>query len=343
VSEEIGENAAEQAVAMDGLRTIAARHGHMRRAFFFPHGSVAGRRPGGLPGRVPFDIHGPLVSRSGRRDGGATVYADGYEKNTVGSNQDPCVLSSPLDPFHAFCKIDGRRGDLYVREVGTRHDRLLPQVVSADDVIVYGKFNPRGGDGPTTSIWVDTVIVVDEVLRVTTKQPHLPQPCNGRGRCKARPFALAQPWAHQREPLRSVDPNSDAYVYCLSDAAPSGLHCCTRLKDYRIIVGRSEPTPDALVGLRTSFVPIADSAPATVTDVQFDPSSWSSLSNFLDSRVRRGKAGPHGGWIAEFPSFDLAAALCGAVIDAAGEVAIPPLHVTRPCARWDPITGRRIK
>lgn len=320
-------------------RDVSRTRGHMRRAFFFPHGRTAGLQPGGLPGRVPFDVRGPLLSRSGRRDGDATIYADGYKANTVGSNQDPCVFSSPLGPFHAFCRIDGKRRDLYVRECGGRHERLLPQLVSAEDVIVYGKFTPPGGNGPTSSVWVDTVIVVNEVLRVTTKQRHVPQPCNGRGRCKARRFTLAPPWAHERGSLGGVARESDAYVYCLSDAAPSGLHCCTNLADYRIIVGRSEPTPNALLGLRTSFVPLAEAAPATVTDIHFDPGTWSSLRDFLDSSVRPGAAGPHGGWIAEFPNFELAAALCEAVVDAAGEVAIPPLQPTRAGGRWNPMTG----
>lgn len=313
----------------------------MRRAFFFPHSLLPGRRPGGSPGRVPFDIHGPLVSRSARRDGSATVFADGYEKNTVGSNQDPCIFSSPLGPFHAFCRINGKRRDLYVRERDQRHSRLLSHIVSTDDIIIYGKFTPPAKEGHTTSVWVDTVIVVDEVVSVKTGPRRSPQVCNGRGHCKTKRFTLTPPWAHQTGPLSAIAPGSDGYIYCLSDAAQSGLHCCTQLGDYRIIVGRSEANVEALVELRTSFVPLARTNPVTITSADCDIATWARLCEFLDSRVRPQGAGPHGGWIAEFPDFPLAAALCNAVIGAAGEVAIPPLQPAQPAGRWDPMRGGR--
>ena len=94
------------------------------------------------------------------RRAGARICADGYQPNIVGSNQDPCVFDGP---FHAYCRIDSKRSDNCVK--GTKLP--LSHVASEGDVVIYGKFEPRG-QGPTTMVWVDTVLVVDRFKRWPT-------------------------------------------------------------------------------------------------------------------------------------------------------------------------------
>ena len=140
--------------------------------------------------------------------------------------------------------------------------------------------------------------------------------------------------------------STDAYKYNLVDAEPGGHHCCTSLGEYRVIVGRVEATVDALAEIRTSFVPLAAGdpdlgwEPASVGADDVDARTWTDLCAFIDGIVRRGVRGPpqfmNKGAIAEFPSFELARALCRSIIARSGCsqgrpgcVAIPPLAPLR--------------
>ena len=143
--------------------------------------------------------------------------------------------------------------------------------------------------------------------------------------------------------------STDAYKYNLVDAEPGGHHCCTSLGEYRVIVGRVEATVDALAEIRTSFVPLAAGdpdlgwEPASVGADDVDARTWTDLCAFIDGIVRRGVRGPpqfmNKGAIAEFPSFELARALCRSIIARSGCsqgrpgcVAIPPLSSTTGAA-----------
>lgn len=309
-----------------------------RRAFFFPHALQPGRKAGKPPGRVPFDVEATLVSLTEVKTDHAIVFADGYDQNVVGSNQDPCVFSAPIGPLHSFCRIDKRARNHYVRESSGRHDRLLSHCVATGDLIIYGKYAPKGGRGPTTQVWIDTVLVVADVLPWETTDRTTPRPCNNRGHCRVRRYLISDPTAIADRALA----DSDAYKYNLSDATVAGIHCCTTLKDYRVIVGRTQATSSALAELSTSFVPRATSmAPATVTAGDVGLAVWGDLQGLIDSFIRPVPNGPKGGWIVEFPLFATAKALCEAIIQKSGGfVAVPPLRPRDQVRRWDPATGR---
>ncbi|WP_437596418.1 hypothetical protein WMF28_27975 [Sorangium sp. So ce590] len=319
--------------------TLPAEAEHLpRRAFFFPHALQPGRGAGTPPGRVPFDVDATLVSLTEVKTDHAIVFADGYGQNVVGSNQDPCVLSAPFGPLHSFCRINKRARNHYVRESSGRHDRLLSHCVATGDVIIYGKYDPKGGRGPTTQVWVDTVLVVDEVLPWATTRRTSRSPCNNRGHCRARRYLIGDPTTVAGRGLE----NSDAYRYNLSDATSAGIHCCTNLEHYRVIVGRTQPTSSALADLSTSFVPRATRiAPATVTALDVGKMVWDDLQGMIDGLIRPVPNGPKGGWIVEFPRFATAKALCEAIIQKSGGlVAVPPLRPRGQVRRWDPATGR---
>lgn len=309
-----------------------------RRAFFFPHALQPGRKAGTPPGRVPFDVQATLVSLTDVTTDRAIVFADGYLQNVVGSNQDPCVFSAPIGPLHSFCRIDKRARNHYVRESSGRHDRLLSHCVATGDVIIYGKYAPKGGPGPTTQVWVDTVLVVDDVLSWKTTERTTRSLCNNRGHCRARRYVISDPTTLAGRALA----DSDAHQYNLSDATSAGIHCCTNLKDYRVIVGRTQASSSALADLSTSFVPRATSAaPATITARDVGLAAWSELQGLIDGLIRPVPSGPKGGWIVEFPHFAIAEALCEAIIQKSGGfVAVPPLRPRDQVRRWDPATGR---
>jgi hypothetical protein len=134
---------------------------------------------------------------------------------------------------------------------------------------------------------------------------------------------------------------TDAYNYNLIDAEPRGNHCCTHIAEYRVIVGCVKATPDALVNMQTSFVPLADQTdhswePTSVGAEHVDAQAWVALTAFIDGVVRVGARGParfrNQGAIAQFPSLELAYTLCRSIVARSGHaqgrpgyVAIPPL------------------
>jgi hypothetical protein len=297
----------------------------MVQAYFFPHALL----PRVYPGRVEFDVTGTLLSRAGATTGQAVVLADGYLKNSLEWNQDPCIFSAPFGVLHTFCRINRAGGDCRVREASGNWSPSLAQCVSPGDLIIYGKYAPLDKQGPTESIWVDTVLVVDHLRRWDTAPRPSARLCNSLGRCRKRRFVIADP---RRFGDDTVSVGADAYQYNLSDAEPDGSHCCTSLQHYQAIVGASRPSVPALRSLRTSFVPLAGpgGTPATVTARDFASTDWGSLQHFIDTRVRPVRGRPFGGWIAEFPDVGLAKKLCKRIIaKSGGIVTIPPLKPTR--------------
>lgn len=252
------------------------------------------------------------------------------------------MFSSPDPPFLSFCRIDSRDA----RHKVVNHGKILSYVVQRDDVIVFGKYEPSERGGKTQRVWVDTVLVVADLVRWTSSTRMAP--CGPH--CKKRKWTLKSPadFAARVAGTAPGTPNH-AYEFNLSDAEPQGWHCCTNLADYRVVVGRAEPIRDAVAALQTSFVPLADGnaasgwRPVEVSENDLDGSDWRALCSFLDDVVRVGVRVPprfmNQGAIAEFPTFELAAALCEAVVRRSGHtqgrpgvVAIPPLiplHVTR--------------
>jgi hypothetical protein len=311
----------------------------MRRAFFFPHAL----QPGDVPGRVPFDVRAQLVgATTGEHD--VVVCADGFAANTVGTNQDPCVFAAP-GVFHSFCRINGvKPSDNAVRGRG----KPLSHVVRAGDVIFYGKFEPRGGPGPTELVWIDTVLVVASVVPWVGGPRYAGSECKNPACKKAKKFVLSSPTMFA-EKLAGLPAGggraSAAYGFNLSDAERSGMHCCNSLADYKVIVGACTATNEALANLETSFVTLADqenglTRPASVRTA--DVMRWRELAEFLDRDVRLGRAGPRGGWIAEFPDFSMAEELARALVTASGAsqgktgaVSVPPLHPLG-VTRFDP-------
>ena len=287
----------------------------IRRAFFFPHALHPGAAPPDPPGRVPFDIDATLTDGVTNWADRATIFADGYAPNTVGPNQDPCVLVTPK-PFHSFCRINGTKSDDRVR-----YTKLsLSASVHPGDLILYGKFEPAGRVGPTTRVWLDTVLVVDRIVRWSTaRRPHGERCRNPR--CKGHQFTLRDPRGFAA--LLTGAPNgqgTDAYRYNLSDADPDGFHCCTRLAEYRVIVGVANREPSSLAALTTSFLPLA--APSSAGGLE--PTSvgendlrddWARVVHFFDETVRTTDHGPRGSWIAEFSELGLAEKLCRAAIE----------------------------
>lgn len=235
--------------------------------------------------------------------------------------------------------------------------RPLSHVVGEGDVVFYGKFEPRGGPGPTDLVWVDTVLVVSSVIS-WLGGPKYPGALCKNAECRGRKkFALSSP-SRFAERLSGVAAGtgaaSTAYRFNLSDAEPAGMHCCNSLADYKVIVGASKASSEALADLQTSFVTLAERVgrvvrPASVT--HRDVPRWTELVRFLDRDVRRQGAGPRGGWIAQFPDFDLARELSASLVASSGStqgcpgtVAVPPLeplHVTLLDPRGRAAAGRR--
>ena len=117
----------------------------MPRAFFFPH-SMGGtrlplsRRPK-FPSRVAPPVEGTEVTSAGTSTSRGFVVADGFwfqgHPPATGSNQDPCVFSTPLGPLHAFCRVERPKGsDNYVVRLGDCAGQLLPDEVKQGDVIL---------------------------------------------------------------------------------------------------------------------------------------------------------------------------------------------------------------
>lgn len=311
-----------------------------RRVFFFPHALHPGP---GRPGRVRFQANGFIVSASGVRAGRCSVWADGFEDDVVGPNQDPCIFSAPIGPVHTFCRINGtKRGDL-VKEVN-RNDRRLPECVSSGDIVVYGKFEPRGGSGPTKLVWVDTVLVVEKVVGINTSFRESNSPCNPN--CRPKFYTFAPLPILEALTRRSCDwpMDEDLYYFNLSDADPLGTHCCTALKDYRMIVGTSNPTIADLENLTTSFVPTVQNGemPISISAATMPMDHWNALVDFIDHQVRPAQHVPQGGWIAEFPTWVLGESVCRCIIERAREVAIPPLLPWQLRGKRDPRTNRLV-
>ena len=198
-----------------------------RRFFFFPHGLESAERDelkkGSAPSRVPFEVNGALVTRTGVRESDGVVMGDGYRLKggdvLVGGNQDPCIFSAPLGGVHSFCRIVKRQGhDHDVVELSGKRKGLLTSVATAGDVIFYGKPDTHAG-----AIAIDTVLVVAEIL----------------------PLA---------ELASRVEKHTDAWAYNLSDAQPKGSHPGENTQ--MVIVGTATPTVEAVDALATSFVPL---------------------------------------------------------------------------------------
>lgn len=316
-----------------------------QRAFFFPHGRDPNTdKPMGPPGRVPYRVSAVVVDATIAKNADVVVIADGYGPDTPGSNQDPCIFAEG-GPIHTFCRVGSRDADDYVR--GTKH--LLTQEAVEGDLIIYGKFEPKGGQEPIKRVWVDTVLVVGARFRWSTAERTPGRPCRNP-QCKEHRFIRRDPAALAAELTGAGNgPATAAYRFNLRDAEPTGTHCCTPLADYRILVGKVDPSPTALAKLDTSFVPLADVqgdhvAPASV-DLDDLGADGRRLGEFLESEVRpvKGQPGPRNGSIASFPHFDLATVLLAAIRASSGvsqaypgAVAIPPLLPLQIAGRWDP-------
>jgi len=311
------------------------------RAFFFPHAFSSTKKPGAPPGRALFDVSATLLPSDAEpyRDN-VTVMADGYAQNTVGPNQDPCVFSSPIGPFHSFCRITSPPSDNRVRGLGA----TLPNVAASGDVIVYGKFR-RTREKKIDRIWVDTVLVVERVVPWHTSA-RAPGACTSK-MCKGQKFVLDSP-AQFAQGLCGA-PGSDACKFNLSDAEPQGTHCCTVENAYKMILGSVAPYRRAAAQLATSFCTLAelddegDWWPAFIETQDLDAPTWAALTTFLETLVA--KPAPRGGWISEFPSLELARKLVAAIIARSGTsqgkpgtVALPPLTPVGELMRWDPVS-----
>lgn len=271
--------------------------------------------------------------------------ADGFEKNTIGPNQDPCVLSAPLGPVHSFCRIDNRKGrDHFVR----RTDRLLSQEVCPGDVVIYGKFVKPGRDD-ITSVWVDTILVVERPASWATAQRAPGTTCSSPY-CKRRKFRHTDP-ARFAASL-GADASSDLLEFNLRDGATAGAHCCTSIPDYRVIIGEVSTEKTAVAELATSFCPLAEKSadgwrPASVVATDIEGPRWKRILDFLVSEVR-GDGKVRGGSIAQFSDPEDARELVGALVRRSGTgqgrpgvVAIPPLKPARGLWRWDPFRKTR--
>jgi hypothetical protein len=306
-----------------------------RKAFFFPHPLAPGCGPTALPGRVPFDVTAVLLPRNGEpNEDSAVVMADGYARNVVGPNQDPCVFSRPIGPFHTFCRIGSTKPAHLVRGTNLR----LPQAVTTGDVIVYGNHFSPPGTSSIERIWIDAVIVVEYVPCWPTCAKALGYSCRSTS-CPKRHFVLSDPRAFAAS-ITGQRGATDAYRFNISDAELSGTHCCTDVCDYKVILGRVVRAARAADQLETSFctlaVPEPDGNwwPAFVGVDDVDPTIWTRWVEFLQRDVQ---CPVSDGWIAEFPTFDLAESLVRAVMQrSGGAVALPPLTPSVPLSRWDP-------
>jgi hypothetical protein len=133
---------------------------NQRHAYFFPHPL----RAADTPGRVPFAVEGTLLGADGARAAERfEVFADGYGKDLLGRNQDPCVFASPVPLLHAFCRLDAKGGKHYVEDRGRC---CLSQMVKPGDIVFYGSL--RTARGEVKAVFFDTVMVVKTTWRWPT-------------------------------------------------------------------------------------------------------------------------------------------------------------------------------
>ncbi len=313
-----------------------------RRAFFFPHPLDPAQKPGAdnISGRVPFEVTGGLIGTDAR-PGPFWVMADGFidslgeAPGVVGAYQDPCVFSAPWGPFHSFLRLDGASpANEKVVAGGKIIADSLPDTVVPGDVIIYGKTNPLGGKN-IKEIWVDTVLVVDEIATLPVAEAEKPP----------YTFALASDGTLPTK-------GTNAWRYSLSDAEAKGMHETTNRNPHRIIKGRISEAGDAVEKLETSYLPLADRTGGVCRVLAVDKghlgADWAKLLEFFASGVfAKVKGIPRGGWIAQFESFALAESLLQAVVKRSGghqgmrgTVAIPPLTPVGGTKRWNPRTSR---
>ena len=285
-----------------------------RTGFFFHH-PLRPRRDG-PPGRVQFDVDCMIASASGRtRRAHVAVAADGYGRNLLGPNQDPCVFASPLAVLHSFCKLD-RNGPRYFVD-GTRTN--LAYAVHPGSVVFYGHLSVTAAK--TRALWVDTVVVVERV-------EHCPAaPVSG----STFHLDVGQPAFAKRLIGRSSLRGTDVYVHNLEDARPGRKHQRTTVNPHLMIVGIGDA---GKLGLRrTSFVPLWDSVSSAPVRV-LDPSVISRFDALIAAHPKL--AGAYKPPV-RLPARDVDV-LYDAVVAAStfdgqsGWVAIPPLRPLHPQA-----------
>ena len=314
-----------------------------RRAFFFPHPLDPAQKPGAenISGRVPFEVTGGLVGIDVRQ-GPFWIMGDGFldplgneVPGVVGAYQEPCVFSAPWGPFHAFLRLDGANAaNEKVVASGKIIADSLVDTVAPGDVIIYGKTTPLGGKN-IKEIWVDSVLVVDEVATLPVAE------------AEKAPYTFAL-GTDSSLPTKGTN----AWRYSLSDAETKGMHETTNRNPHRIIKGRISEAGDAVEKLETSYVPLSDRTGGVCRVLAVDKghlgADWAKLLEFFESGVfAKVKGIPRGGWIAEFASFELAETLLQAVVKRSGghqgmrgTVAIPPLTPVAGPKRWNPRTSR---
>jgi hypothetical protein len=307
-----------------------------RRAVFFPHNRDADvREKMGPPGRVPYHVMAQLVDGQSTKPTDVVIFGDGYCEDTPGPNQDPCIFSERA-PVHTFCRIGTDKPKHHVH--GTT--QILSQFAEPGDVIVYGNFEPPSNP---SWIWVDTVLVVRDTVPLATSPRS--SVCGHPACDSPHPLWRADPIGLARELTGAADGASTAaYRYNLRDGGHDGTHCCTPLDDYLILRGETDPTPQAVGQLSTSFVPLAvhrdgswELPMVRLTDLGDHGEElrafWATSINDSEQADR----------IAAFPRFELARSLLDAIRQRSGAgqgldgaVAIPPLVPLRVKRRWDP-------
>lgn len=272
------------------------------------------------------------------RDAAFTISADGAGRDRVGSNQDPCVFAEPLSIFHSFCKIDHHSGDTNVKEdksYGTGQGRVLSEVVKPDDVIFYGFVGLSRGR--LQRVFIDTVLVVDRVILWPTTEE--------RGVERGKPYRLLR---DERLP-RALNVAMSFAELCRTNAwawnlADEEFHSHSALERHRIIVGKAEPTKEALSARKTSFVTLwqggtSDDPYQGVLQLkkEADPALWSDLAKAILHGDATGSYKPR------FEISDIADRLYDAVLACSpGGVGIPPFTPTKaqPPSRSGPSCGR---
>jgi hypothetical protein len=289
------------------------------RVFFVPHHLEQPRNetPNDLktddtPVRVPFEMSGALASASGTVKSKAIVMVDGYKTtkdgSLLGGNQDPCVGGAPVGVFHAYCRIASpRKRDDKVHVIAGESE-LLPDIAHPRDIIAYGK-----PDLQRNEVGIDTVIVVDRTPVFS-------------------------------DVIAGVTSEEDAYAFSISDQLPLGFHAGQNQQ--RIVIGRTEGTWEAVQGLRSSFVPLAERTAdgqlrvARVPAAAMKPSDWKELrERFEEMFSGKGRVG-NMGFITEFPvgpGLAMIRALIersGDSVGKSGQVLVPPLRFRCAPARF---------
>ncbi len=165
-----------------------------------------------------------------------------------------------------------------------RTKRVLSQQVKSLDLVFYGHVATRGGQ--PTDLWIDTVVVVDRVVKWRGSR------VGGSRRYALDPRspAFARRLLAPSAPLKEAAVverllGSDLYSFNLKDAEPQvGRHHRTAFRPHCVIIGAAHASRSALSNRSTSFVPLWTRGAPVHFDSGNGAAFWPDLARLLKAK-----------------------------------------------------------